>query len=69
MASVTKDMTIAEVLQLDRETAPVFFKHGMHCLSCPFSTSETLEQAAGVHGVVTDELVNDINAYLASKEA
>lgn len=67
MAQVTKDTIIMDVLRLDPETAPIFFEIGMHCLGCPSSSGESLEQAALVHGVDPDELVNKINDFLASK--
>jgi len=41
---------------------------GMHCLGCPASRGETVEQACMVHGVDADALVKEINAYLAGKE-
>ena len=41
---------------------------GMHCLSCPFSLSESIEEAGMVHGVNVDELVDQLNQYLAEKE-
>ena len=60
--AVTKDMTIGEVL-LQCEKAPeVLMGIGMHCLCCPSSQGETIEEAAMVHGVDVDELVNMLNA-------
>lgn len=67
MAQVTKDTIIMDVLRLDPETAPIFFEIGMHCLGCPSSSGESLEQAALVHGVDPDELVAKINDFLANK--
>lgn len=64
---VTKDMTIGDILDADRETVPFFLEMGMHCLGCPASRGETLEQACEVHGVNADELVAKINAFLQSK--
>ena len=46
MANVNKNMAISEVLKLDSTTASVFMQFGMTCLSCPFATSESLEQAS-----------------------
>ncbi|NLM50337.1 MAG: DUF1858 domain-containing protein [Clostridiaceae bacterium] len=69
MAQVTKDTIIADVLRIDPGTAPFFFEIGMHCLGCPSASGESIEQACKVHGVDTQELVDKINAYLASKEA
>mgnify|MGYP003300059428 FL=1 len=67
MAKVTKDMIIMDVLNLDPGTAEFFFEIGMHCLGCPSASGESIEQAAAVHGVDADALVEKINAYLESK--
>lgn len=67
MAEVTKDMLIGEILDMDEGTAPYFFEMGMHCLGCPSSRGESLEDACMVHGVNPDELISKINAYLAGK--
>lgn len=67
MNEVTKDMLIGEILDNDRGTAQFFLNMGMHCLGCPSARGESLEMACEVHGVDVDELVADINAYLASK--
>lgn len=67
MTSITKDMTIGDILDEERETVPFFLEMGMHCLGCPASRGETVEQACAVHGVDADELVNKINDFLASK--
>ena len=67
MAQVTKDTIIMDVLRIYPETAPIFFEIGMHCLGCPSASGESLEQAALVHGVDPDELVQKINDFLASK--
>lgn len=69
MKTVSKDMIIAEILQLDQGLVPILLNAGMHCLGCPSSQAESLEEAAMVHGMDIDQLVNDMNAYLASKEA
>jgi len=68
MAQITKDTIIMDVLRIDPETAPFFLEIGMHCLGCPSASGESVEQACMVHGVDCDELVNKINAFLASKE-
>ncbi|MDR2938764.1 MAG: DUF1858 domain-containing protein [Clostridiales bacterium] len=63
---VNKDMTIAEVLQLNKGTALVLMNAGMHCVGCPSSSGETLEEASMVHGIEVDVLVNEINNFLQS---
>ena len=64
---ITKDMTIGEVLRKDMSTAPLFMEMGMHCLGCPHSQSETVEEACLVHGVKADELVEKLNAHISNK--
>lgn len=63
---VTKEMSIGEVLRIDRKTAPVFMSFGMHCLGCPHATSESIEQAALTHGVDVEALVKGLNECLQS---
>lgn len=67
MAQITKDTIIMDVLAIDPGTAEFFFEIGMHWLGCPSASGESIEQAAAVHGVDADALVEKINAYLASK--
>ena len=67
MAQVTKDTMIGELLQIDQDIAPILFGIGMHCLGCPASQMETIEEAASVHGIMPDDLVDEINSFLASK--
>ena len=64
---VTKDSIIGDVLDYDKDTGVFFLEMGMHCLGCPASRGETVEEACAVHGVNVDELVAKINEYLASK--
>lgn len=65
--TITKDTLIGDILDMDRSTAPYFMEMGMHCLGCPASRGESLEQACMVHGVNADELVQTLNDHLASK--
>ena len=62
MADITKDMTIGEALRTNPEIAPVLLGIGMHCLGCPSAQGETLEEAAMVHGIEVDELMQQIAA-------
>ncbi len=64
MAQVTKSTMIGELLQIDANIAPVLLNIGMHCLGCPSSQMETIEEAAMVHGIEPDVLVNEINQFL-----
>lgn len=65
---VTKKSIIGDVLDNAPDTAQFFFEIGMHCLGCPASRGETIEQACAVHGTDADTLVEKINAYLAAKK-
>ncbi len=65
---VTKQTVIGEILDYDVETAQFFFAIGMHCLGCPSSRGESIEAACAVHGTDADKLVEQINAFLASKK-
>ncbi len=67
MAKITKQMIIAEVIQIDQGLIPILLNTGMHCLGCPSAQAESLEEAAMVHGIDVDALVNDLNAYLENK--
>lgn len=58
---VTKDMTIAQVLEENPDCAPVFMEFGMHCLGCAIAHGETVEQAAEVHGIDIDRLLGALN--------
>ncbi|MBQ1847047.1 MAG: DUF1858 domain-containing protein [Clostridia bacterium] len=64
---VTKQSIIGDVIDYDRETAIFFFEIGMHCLGCPASRGETIEEACAVHGTDADELVKKLNEFLSSK--
>ncbi|MBR5314337.1 MAG: DUF1858 domain-containing protein [Clostridia bacterium] len=65
--TVTKDSIIGDILDYDVETSKFFLEIGMHCLGCPCSRGETIEQACAVHGTNADDLVKSINDFLASK--
>lgn len=65
----TKDMYVADVLNLDRGTIPIFFKHGLHCLGCSMSHGETLEEACQVHSLDLEQLLSDLNNHLATVSA
>ena len=60
--AITKDMTIGEILRTAPEVAPILLEAGMHCLGCPSAQAESLEEAAMVHGMNIDDLMQKINA-------
>lgn len=68
MNKINKDMLIGELVGMDEIIAPVLMREGMHCLGCPASQMETLEEACMVHGIDCDELVKNLNSILALRE-
>ena len=67
--TVNKDMLIGEIISIDPGNAMILMQSGMHCVGCPSSQMESLEEAAQVHGMDVDQLISDLNAYLAEKDA
>lgn len=63
----TKDMTIGELLMMDRGAGAILMENGMHCVGCPSAAAETLEEASMVHGMEIEKLLSDINAYFENK--
>lgn len=62
MVNITKDTIIGDILDIAPQTAPIFLSIGMHCLGCPSSRGETVEEACAVHGVDCEKLLEVINA-------
>lgn len=67
MTEITKNTIIGDILDMDKTTAPFFLEMGMHCLGCPSSRGETLEQACMVHGINPDDLIAKLNAHISGK--
>ena len=67
MIEIKKDTIIGDILDVAPQTAPIFFSIGMHCLGCPSSRGETVEEACMVHGVDVDKLLELVNEE-ANKE-
>lgn len=65
MTEITKDTVIGDVLRIAPDAAPVFMSIGMHCLYCPASSGETVEEACMVHGVDVDTLLDELNSIVA----
>ena len=66
--TITKDMIIRDVLNVDIDLAQILLKSGMHCLGCPSANGESLEDACSVHGADVDTMVKEMNELLASKK-
>ena len=58
---VTKDMLIGDIIQMNDKFAEILLEAGMHCLSCPASQMETLEEACEVHGIDVNEILEQLN--------
>ncbi len=59
---ITKDLLIADILRKKPEAAEILMANGMGCIGCPASQMESLEQAAMVHGLDLEKLMNELNA-------
>ena len=66
---IDKSMLIHAIIEVDPGNAAILMAAGMHCVGCPSAAMESLEEACMVHGMNCDEVIADINAYLAKKEA
>ena len=65
--TITKDTIIGDILTIAPQTAPLFLSIGMHCLGCPASRGETVEQACEVHGVDVDVLLAKVNEMITAE--
>lgn len=61
MIEIKKDTIIGDILDVAPQTMPIFLSIGMHCLGCPASRGETVEEACMVHGVDVDKLLTLVN--------
>ncbi len=67
MATITKEMTIGDILRVDEGLVPILLETGMHCLGCPSAQAESLEDACMVHGTDVNAIIGKMNEYLAAK--
>jgi len=65
--AISKEMNIGELIRVNENIAPILMRAGMHCLGCPASQMESLEQACAVHGIDCDMLVAQINDFLSKQ--
>lgn len=65
---ITKDTLIGEALDMNMGIAPILMGIGMHCLGCSASQGESIAEAAAVHGIDPEELVKQVNEFLAKNE-
>ncbi|MBQ6381634.1 MAG: DUF1858 domain-containing protein [Clostridia bacterium] len=64
---ITKQTIIGDMLQYDQGIAMVLMQQGMHCVGCPASAGESLEEACMVHGLDADEVLKAVTDYIADK--
>ena len=68
MQKITKDMIIGDILKINMGVVPILLNEGMHCIGCPASQGESLEEACMVHGIDADALTVKLNEFLANVE-
>jgi len=66
---VTKETLIGDLLRIDANVVPLLMGIGMHCIGCPSSQMESIEEAAYVHGIDPEQLVKEINKVIANDSA
>ena len=64
---IDKTMLIGELVHMDELIPQMLMAAGMHCLGCPSSEAESLEEACMVHGIDCDDLVSKMNEILADR--
>ena len=64
---ITRETVIGDIVDFDPETAEVFMDCGMHCIDCPVSRMESIEEACEVHGDDPDELIENLKDYFEHK--
>ncbi len=67
MATITKEMTIGDILRVDEGLVPILLETGMHGLGCPSAEAESLEDACMVHGTDVNAIIGKMNEFLAAK--
>ena len=65
---ITKDTLIGDILDQNSAVAPIFMSMGMHCLGCPASRGESLEESCAVHGVDVNDILSKINAVIGAEK-
>lgn len=59
--TITKDWTLDEVIAENPDFETILTGFGLHCFSCPLSATETLEEAAMVHGIDLEFMLEKLN--------
>lgn len=66
--TITKDMYISDVLNLNQGTVPIFLQNGLHCLGCAMASGESIEEACAVHGLDCDSLIDELNEFFSLQD-
>ncbi len=66
--TITKDMYISDVLNLNQGTVPIFLQNGLHCLGCAMASGESIEEACVVHGLDCDSLIDELNEFFSLQD-
>ncbi|MGI5892546.1 MAG: DUF1858 domain-containing protein [Bacillota bacterium] len=61
MSTITKDMSIMDVVQKWPQASAVFMEYGMGCIGCAAAHFENIEQGASAHGIDVDALMEALN--------
>lgn len=67
MAKIVKETIMGDMLKTNPEVVPILLNAGMHCIGCPSSIGESLEEACMVHGIDVEDLVEEINTFIDSQ--
>lgn len=65
---ITKEMSIADIVETYPQTVEVFMRYGLGCLGCAVARMENLEQGATMHGIDIDALITDLNKVVDAEE-
>lgn len=65
--TITRDMTIGQVVSNWPDTIPVFLRHGLMCVGCAAARFENVEQGARAHGIDVEKLMSDLNEAVAEE--
>lgn len=66
--TISKDMYISDVLNLNQGTVPIFLQNGLHCLGCAMASGESIEEACAVHGLDCDSLIDELNEFFSLQD-
>ena len=65
---VNGETLIGEIVTKYPESVEILLSIGMHCLGCPASRAESLQEACMVHGIPAEQVIDAINAKIAENK-